>query len=227
MFTTFEGDNHVLLQLVAKGLLTDYASDFEDLDQLGMVRFVTGMAVETVVERTSVHKLLERIKDVLPGGDRWDDEAGILDTNYHLAMLRFREEHQLAGVARRLKRGIDAGMNPGLVFSRVQDHVIAAARAHVERLVLEAFVDKLAGLGRVREQAGAGAAVRPARAVGHRGRPRVVHGARPADRRPVQGDLAGGEPALPPGPADRRRARRRVRRTSRDAALAGPRRVSE
>ena len=32
VFTTFEGDNHVLLQLVAKGLLTDYASEFEDMD---------------------------------------------------------------------------------------------------------------------------------------------------------------------------------------------------
>ena len=144
VFTTFEGDNHVLLQLVAKGLLTDYAGEFEEMDQLGMVRFVAGMAVDTVVERTSVHKLLERIKDVLPGGEKWDDEAGILDTNYHLAMLRFREEHQLAGVARRLKRGIDSGRHPGEVFSRVQDHVIAAARSHVERLVLEAFVDKLA-----------------------------------------------------------------------------------
>ncbi len=146
VFTTFEGDNHVLLQLVAKGLLTDYASDFEDLDQRGMVRFVASMAVEAVVERTSAHKLLERIKDVLPGGDRWDDEAGILDTDYHLAMLRFREEHMLAGVARRLKRGIDGGRAPGDVFSRVQDHVIAAARAHVDRLVLEAFVDKLSTL---------------------------------------------------------------------------------
>jgi acyl-CoA oxidase len=146
VFTTFEGDNHVLLQLVAKGLLTDYTSDFEDLDQLGMVRFVAGVAVETLVERTSAHKLLERIKDVLPGGEKWDDEAGILDTDYHLAMLRFREEHMLAGVARRLRRGIDEGLEPGLVFSRVQDHVIGAARAHVERLVLEAFVDKLAGL---------------------------------------------------------------------------------
>ena len=48
VFTTFEGDNHVLLQLVAKGLLTDYSSDFSDLDQLGMVRFVAGLAVETV-----------------------------------------------------------------------------------------------------------------------------------------------------------------------------------
>jgi acyl-CoA oxidase len=144
VFTTFEGDNHVLLQLVAKGLLTDYSSDFEDLDQFGVVRFVAGLALETVIERTSAHTLLERIKDVLPGGnDGWDQEAGLLDPNYQLAMLRFREEHMLSGVARRLKRGIEGGMNAGEVFSRVQDHVIGAARAHVERLVLEAFVDKV------------------------------------------------------------------------------------
>jgi acyl-CoA oxidase len=147
VFTTFEGDNHVLLQLVAKGLLTDYSSDFEDLDQLGVVRFVAGLALDTMIERTSAHKLLERIKDVLPGGnDGWDQEAGLRDTNYQLAMLRFREEHMLSGVARRLKRGIDNGLNPGEVFSRVQDHVIGAARAHVERLVLEAFVDKVRAL---------------------------------------------------------------------------------
>jgi acyl-CoA oxidase len=146
IFTTFEGDNHVLLQLVAKGLLTDYASEFEDMDQLGMVRFVTNLAVGTVIERTSAHKLLERVKDLLPGGDQWDQEAGLLDSDYQLAMLRFREEHMLSGVARRLKRGIDNKMNPGVVFSQVQDHVIAAANAHVERLVLEAFVDRLRDL---------------------------------------------------------------------------------
>ncbi|WP_199547577.1 acyl-CoA dehydrogenase family protein [Streptomyces sp. N35] len=144
IFTTFEGDNHVLLQLVAKGLLTHYASEFEDMDQLGMVRFVTGLAVETVIERTSAHKLLERVRDLLPGGDDWDQEAGLLDTRYQLAMLRYREEHMLAGVARRLKRGVeDQKVHPGTVFSRVQDHVIAVARAHMERLVLEAFADKL------------------------------------------------------------------------------------
>jgi acyl-CoA oxidase len=146
VFTTFEGDNHVLLQLVAKGLLTDYASEFEDMDQLGMVRFVTNLAVETVIEKTSAHKLLERVKDLLPGGDQWDQDAGLLDPDYQLAMLRFREEHMLAGVARRLKRGIDQKMNPGEVFSRVQDHVIGAANAHVERLVLEAFVEKTRAL---------------------------------------------------------------------------------
>ena len=148
VFTTFEGDNHILLQLVAKGLLTDYSSSFGDLDQLGMVRFVANLAVETVVERTSAHKLLERIKDVLPGGsdDSWDQEAGLLDPEYQLAMFRWREEHMLSGVARRLKRGIDSGMDSVEVFSRVQDHVIAAGRAHVERLVLEAFVEKTAAM---------------------------------------------------------------------------------
>ena len=143
VFTTFEGDNTVLLQLVAKGLLTDYASEFEDLDQFGMVRYVAGLGVETVLEKAGVHKLLERIKDVLPGGDEgWDQEAGLLDPEYQLAMYRFREDHMLGSVARRLKRGIDNKMNPGEVFSLVQDHVIGAARAHVERLVLEAFVEK-------------------------------------------------------------------------------------
>ncbi|MFD3546731.1 acyl-CoA dehydrogenase [Streptomyces sp. NPDC058655] len=146
VFTTFEGDNHVLLQLVAKGLLTDHASEFEDLDQLGMVRYVTGLAVETVLERTSAHKLLERVRDLLPGGDEWDREAGLLDSEYQLAMVRFREEHMLAGLARRIKHGIDQKRDPGTVFSQVQDHVIALARAHVERLVTEAFVDKVRAL---------------------------------------------------------------------------------
>ncbi|MDP3893764.1 acyl-CoA dehydrogenase [Nocardioides sp.] len=146
VFTTFEGDNHVLLQLVAKGLLTDYSSEFSDLDQLGMVRFVAGLAVDTVIEKTNAHKLLERLRDVLPGGDQWDQEAGLLDGNYQMAMFEFREEHLIGGVARRLKRGIDNKMDPGEVFSRVQDHVIAAARAHVERLVLDAFLAKFRGM---------------------------------------------------------------------------------
>ena len=46
----------------------------------------------------------------------------------------------LAGVARRLKAGIDAGVEPFEAFNRCQDHVIAAGRAHVDRVVLEAFL---------------------------------------------------------------------------------------
>ncbi len=146
VFTTFEGDNTVLLQLVAKGLLTDYRDAFGELDQRGMVRFVASLAVETVIERTSVHKILERLRDVRPADTETDPDAGLLDTEYHLNLLRWREEHTLAALARRLKAGVDDGGDPAEVFSRCQDHVISAGRAHVERLVLEAYVDKLASL---------------------------------------------------------------------------------
>jgi len=143
VFTTFEGDNTILLQLVAKGLLTDYRDGFSDLDPLGMMRFVASAAVETVFERASVRQVVERLRDAVPGGASDDPDAGLLDPEYHLSMFRWREEHMLSGVARRLKNGMDRGGDPAEVFSRCQDHVIGAAKAHVERLVLEAFVDKI------------------------------------------------------------------------------------
>ncbi len=146
VFTTFEGDNTILMQLVAKGLLTDYKDAFEDLDQIGLVGFVASTAVETVLERTNARSILERLRDVVPGASRSaEDETdeGLLESSYHLDMLTWREEHILSSVARRLKRGMDSGREPAEVFSLCQDHVISAAHAHVERIVLEAFIDKV------------------------------------------------------------------------------------
>ena len=40
VFTTFEGDNTVLLQLAAKNLLTDFKDQFGELDPLGTAAFV-------------------------------------------------------------------------------------------------------------------------------------------------------------------------------------------
>jgi acyl-CoA oxidase len=141
VFTTFEGDNTILMQLVAKGLLTDYRDAFGALDPLGTARFVAAQAVEIAVEKTALRALIERLRDAVPGRSGGDDpDAGLRDDDYHSGMLRFREEHTLAGVARRLKRGIDDGDDPFEVFNRCQDHVIAAATAHAERVVLEAFL---------------------------------------------------------------------------------------
>jgi acyl-CoA oxidase len=140
VFTTFEGDNTVLLQLVAKGLLTDYRESFGNLDPLGAARFVAAQAVEIAVEKAALRPLIERLRDAVPNrGDAADPDAGLRDDAYHSGLLRYREEHMLSGVARRLKAGIDAGDDPFDVFNRCQDHVIAAGRAHVDRVVLEAF----------------------------------------------------------------------------------------
>src|SRR3954447_23243039 len=136
VFTTFEGDNTVLLQLVAKGLLTDYSKRFGDLSQLEMVRFVGAQVFETVVERTLARQLVGAVLGAVPSSD---EEPVIEDREFHLELFRGREEHILGGVARRLKRGIDDGQDSFTVFNDCQDHVLEAARAHVDRLILESF----------------------------------------------------------------------------------------
>jgi acyl-CoA oxidase len=138
VFTTFEGDNTILLQLVAKSLLTGYRDQFGDLNPFETAGFLAGQVWETVVERSAAREILQRLgDDLVPGRERDED---LLDRDYHLGLFRWREDHMLSGVARRLRRGIDGGGDPFAVFNDCQDHVLATARAHVEREVLEAFV---------------------------------------------------------------------------------------
>ncbi len=138
VFTTFEGDNTILLQLVAKSLLTGYRDQFGDFNPFETVGFLAGQVWETVVERSAAREILQRLgDDLVPGRERDED---LLDRDYHLGLFRWREDHMLSGVARRLRRGIDGGGDAFDVFNDCQDHVLATARAHVEREVLEAFV---------------------------------------------------------------------------------------
>jgi acyl-CoA oxidase len=141
VFTTFEGDNTVLMMLVAKGVLTDYKDHFSELNPPEMVRFVAGQAVETIAERVSAHKIVQTLADVVPGGD---DDADLLDRDAQLELFRWREEHITTSAARRFKRGLDEGYDPFEVFRAVQNHAVNAARAHVERILLEAFAAAIA-----------------------------------------------------------------------------------
>lgn len=147
VFTTFEGDNTVLLQLVAKGLLTGYRDNFGSLDGWGRVSFVADMVRETVLERTAARALIARLVDAVPGVD----DVPMLDRGWQLKMFEFREKHSLEGATRRLRKNSTTdGMAPFDMFNDVQDHVLTSARAHIERIVLEAFV---AGVDRIDDAA--------------------------------------------------------------------------
>jgi acyl-CoA oxidase len=136
VFTTFEGDNTVLLQLVAKGLLTGFQDDFGDLDTVGMVRFVAGQLAQDLVEHSLLGTLTSRMADAVPG---WRTED-LTDRALHSDLLEWRAEHVLAGAARRIKKGVDDGADLFEVFNSVQDHVLLAARTHVERQIHDCFV---------------------------------------------------------------------------------------
>ncbi|MGB0121015.1 MAG: acyl-CoA dehydrogenase [Solirubrobacterales bacterium] len=137
IFTTFEGDNTVLLQLVAKSLLTGYREEFGDLNPLGMAGFVTSQVIERVVERTAARELWGRIWDELTPDS--EEDGDLTDRDYQLALFAWREQHVLDSAARRLKSGVDDGRDSFEVFNSCQDHVLVAARAHIETQILEAF----------------------------------------------------------------------------------------
>jgi acyl-CoA oxidase len=140
VFTTFEGDNTILLQLAAKNLLTDYKDAFGELDPLGTAQFVAGQALGVLSERTALRKLADSL---LPGRD---DDADLQERKTQLDLFRWRHEHLLAGAARRLKSGIDAGRDPFAVLVDCQDHVVETARAWVDLVVLEAFAAATSGI---------------------------------------------------------------------------------
>ena len=125
VFTTFEGDNTILLQLAAKNLLTDYRDAFGELDPLGLAQFVAGQALSVLSERTPLGKLT--------------DTGDLLARETQLDLFRWRHEHLLESAAKRLKRGIDAGEDPFSVLIDCQDHVLEAARSWVDLVVLESF----------------------------------------------------------------------------------------
>jgi acyl-CoA oxidase len=150
VFTTFEGDNTVLLQLVAKGLLTGYRDAFGSLDGWGRATFVAEQVREMVLERTAARAVIQRLISAVPGRD---EDVAVTDRGWHLKMFEFREKHLLEGAIRRLRGGAATKKDrPFEIFNDVQDHVIQSASAHIERITLEAFV---AGIERATDPAAA------------------------------------------------------------------------
>ena len=126
VFTTFEGTNVVLLQLVAKGLLSEYRDLVGDLRLWGMVQFL-GERAGNEVSRLN------------PIRSRRTAEDYLKDPETQLEAFRFRESRLLETVARRLKHRIDEGMDSFHAMNECQDHVVHLARAHIERSILERF----------------------------------------------------------------------------------------
>jgi acyl-CoA oxidase len=136
VFTTFEGDNHVLVQLVAKELLTAYADDIHSMSPIEWVKFAVNIAGDRVVKRTLAQALWQRLIDTRQDNE---EEGSLFNRGTQIEMFEEREDYLLSTVARRLQRRSDE-MDPFDAFNEVQDHVLHAASAHIDRIILEAFV---------------------------------------------------------------------------------------
>jgi acyl-CoA oxidase len=126
IFTTFEGANNVLWQLVARGLLTELREQFEEMRIWAVVRHVTTRAGTAVT-------------DLNPVITRKTDEEHLRDPDFHLGALRYREDRLLRSVAARLRRLIADKRDSFDAANAVQAHLIKLGEAHADRLALESF----------------------------------------------------------------------------------------
>jgi len=132
VFTTFEGDNTVLLQLQAKSLLTGYARQFGEMNVFGLAKYLAGQAATAVAELN-------------PMVTRRTDEAHLRNREFQLGAFDWKEKHLLSTLARRMKKRLDSGMDSFDALVEVQDHVVALANAHTERVILEQFAAGIDG----------------------------------------------------------------------------------
>ncbi|MEJ2540382.1 MAG: acyl-CoA dehydrogenase [Gemmatimonadota bacterium] len=131
IFATFEGANTVLLQLVAKSLLTRFRQEMGDLRLVDVVRYLADRAGTSLSERN-------------PVATRRTDPDHLRDPEYHRAALDYRVERLVESAARRLKQRMDDGRDPFQAFNECQDHLETLGRAHTERLMMDAFLDAVA-----------------------------------------------------------------------------------
>ncbi len=137
VYATFEGDNNVLLQLVAKRLLTDFSAKFKDADIGALASYVVSQAADAAFHGTGLRKATQVIHDF---GLTARSIKELRETNGQRELLTDRVETMVSEIAGRL-RGAEK-MSPAdaaELFNSQQDELIEAARAHGELLQWEAF----------------------------------------------------------------------------------------
>jgi acyl-CoA oxidase len=142
IYVTFEGDNNVLLQLVAKRLLTDYSKQFANADAGALARYVVAQTADRAYHGSGLRRLAQTIADF---GSTARAVSELRDEETQRELLTDRVESMIAEIAGRLR---DARKLPkadaAAAFNRNQNELIEAARAHAELLQWEAFTRGLA-----------------------------------------------------------------------------------
>jgi acyl-CoA oxidase len=130
IFTTFEGDNTVLMQLVAKNLLGELKDQLKEMNPGRIARFFLDQRLSALKKRFI---------------GLTADSASLLNPEQQLAHFRFRESTLLlrtGGAFRRLTR--QKAMDAYSAFNRLQPELLEMAHAYAERQVLESFLEAVA-----------------------------------------------------------------------------------
>ncbi|WP_440311915.1 acyl-CoA dehydrogenase family protein [Leucobacter chromiireducens] len=148
IYVTFEGDNTVLLQLVGKRLLTDYAKQFAGGDKAAMAKAAASQLGDRV-SRFGLRQMGQSIADL---GQVARSVESLRAPESQRALLTDRVETMVSEIAMALREAtkhVPKGDARGKAianeeaFNAQQHKLIQAARAHAELLQWEAFTEEL------------------------------------------------------------------------------------
>ena len=130
IYSTFEGDNTVLLQLVAKSRLTAFKQEFSSMNALGMLGYLAQQATVAITEMN-------------PITTRNSDEEHLSSYEFYHEAFSFREKDTLTSAAKRLRRLLSEGMDSFDAFNVCQQHMVDVGTAYIDRIVLEEFSEAI------------------------------------------------------------------------------------
>jgi acyl-CoA oxidase len=130
IYTTFEGDNTVLMQLVAKNRLSEFRKQYGEMNVTTIFNYVLDQAKTAITEKN-------------PFATRNTEDTHLLDKEFHLHAFMYREKEILSSAARRFKKLIDSGLEAFDAANIMHPHMLQIAFAYLDRIILEQFQKQL------------------------------------------------------------------------------------
>jgi len=128
IFTTFEGDNTVLLQLAAKGILSDFRAEFNS----------AGFASVLKLLQT---QLSDKLTAINPLYSNKVDAEHLYNPKFHKHAFSYRTRRLTYTLAMRIRNYIKKGVPSYQAFLKVQTHLLALGKAYSVELAYITFCD--------------------------------------------------------------------------------------
>ncbi|MFK7812226.1 MAG: acyl-CoA dehydrogenase [Maribacter sp.] len=126
IYTTFEGDNTVLLLLAAKGVLSDFKSEFNSVGFSSVLKLLG-------------KQLSDKLATINPLYSNKVDKEHLYNPKFHQHALDYRTRRLTYTLAMRIRSYIKKGMPSYQAFMKVQTHLIALGKAYAAQLAYTTF----------------------------------------------------------------------------------------
>ena len=128
IFTTFEGDNTVLLLLAAKGVLSDFKAEFNSAGFSSVLKLIGS-------------QLSDKLTTINPIYSNKVDKEHLYNPKFHAHALDYRTRRLTYTLAMRIRGYIKKGMPSYQAFMKVQTHLLALGKAYAAELAYLTYAD--------------------------------------------------------------------------------------